>query len=182
MAKPKKDEIVELKIRIPKRWADFIDEYCQVTGRDRDQELVTMIKVEIEMPMIEDERLSKKDRVRLVEKYQLSDIYKIPQWVRDDAAGIPREVKPKPEPKTRVKTLIEGEPMSDLIDHLSFKLQPDGVVNCRFFSGEIPEGYVDIIDLNLDTKSKTSIMGNVIHSLIFGKTPRNSVDVAAASA
>jgi len=74
---------------------NFIDEYCQVTGRDRNVELVTMVKAEIEMPMLEDDWLSIKERVRLHDKYQLSDISKLLQWVRDETAGIPHAVKPE---------------------------------------------------------------------------------------
>jgi hypothetical protein len=91
-----KEKMVKMEVEIPERWMNFIDEYCQVTGRDRNQELIKTIKAEIEIPFLEDECLSKKDRVRLYDKYQLSDISKLPQWVRDEAAGIPW----KPEPRS----------------------------------------------------------------------------------
>lgn len=54
-----------------------------------------MVKAEIEMPMLEDDWLSIKERVRLHDKYQLSDISKLLQWVRDETAGIPHAVKPE---------------------------------------------------------------------------------------
>jgi hypothetical protein len=92
-----KEKMVDLKIKVPARWSNFIDEYCQVTGRDRDEELMIMLRTQIEMPMLEDDRLSRVDRVRLHDKYQLSDISKLPQWLRDEIAGIPRDVLANPK-------------------------------------------------------------------------------------
>ena len=69
----------------------FIEEYYQVTGRDRDEDIAGWMKAMIESDISD---LNAKDRIWLVEKCQISDIYEIPQWVRDEAAGIKREVEP----------------------------------------------------------------------------------------
>ena len=101
-----KEKMVELKIKIPERWMNFIDEYYLVTGRDRNEDLTKMVKSQIEMPMIEDDLLSINERLQLVEKYQLADIYKIPQWARDKAAGIPRKPEPAPQKTTALDPIV----------------------------------------------------------------------------
>ena len=85
-----KEKMAELKIKIPARWLNFINEYHEVAGRDLDENMRDTIKAAIESWMIPE--LSAKDTIRLVEKHNLSDIYEIPQWDRDEAAGIPRKV------------------------------------------------------------------------------------------
>lgn len=92
------EKMTELKIVIPERWLNFINDYYQVCGRDRDEDLVMMIKAQIEMPMLEDELLPVKDRVRLHDKYLLSDICEISPRTRDEAAGISRPGKPEKTP------------------------------------------------------------------------------------
>ena len=83
-----KEKKAELKIKVPERWLNFIEEYYSLVDRDRDEDLQSNMEATLEM-FIED--LDAKDRIRLVQKYQLSDIYKISQWIRDEAAGIPRK-------------------------------------------------------------------------------------------
>jgi predicted secreted Zn-dependent protease len=77
-----KEKMVELKIKIPERWANFIDEYYKVTGVNREKDMMSSIESIITGLMIEGGRISLKDRVRLVDKYKLADIYKIDPWVR----------------------------------------------------------------------------------------------------
>ena len=55
-----KEKMAELKIKVPECWLNFIDEYCQVTGRDRDEELWGMVRGTIECAMIEDAAPPKK--------------------------------------------------------------------------------------------------------------------------
>lgn len=99
--------MAELKIEIPERWLNFIEEYYQVTGRDRAEDLIETVKTMIEMSMLDDDLLSAKEEVRLHEKYQLSDIKEISPLVRDEAAGIPRKVKPTTDdPMRKVAHLL----------------------------------------------------------------------------
>jgi hypothetical protein len=88
-----KEKMVELKIKLPARWVAFMEDFYQVTGMERDRDLRSTIKASIEGFMLPE--LNAADTVRLVEKHQLADIYEIPQWLRDEAAGIPRKVKTK---------------------------------------------------------------------------------------
>lgn len=106
-----KEKMTELKIKIPVRWLNFINEYYEVVGRDRDEDLVEMVKAQIEMPMLEDECLPTKERVRLYDKYQLTDIGDMPWWIRDKAAGIPHRVQPVNEdPMEKVVDLLMDNP------------------------------------------------------------------------
>jgi len=101
--------MVELKIKIPARWLNFINEYHEVAGRDLDENMQDTIKTAIEGFMISE--LSAKDKVQLVEKYQLADIYEIEQWERDEANGIPREVAPTTNtPKRETVRLLMDNP------------------------------------------------------------------------
>jgi hypothetical protein len=103
-----KEKMAELKIKIPARWLDFIEENYQVTGEDRDKDLLSHVKCLIEMLMDE---LDDKDLMRLVDKYQLTDIREIPQWIRDEAAGIPRKVEPETDdPMREVARVILKNP------------------------------------------------------------------------
>jgi len=87
------EKMTELKIEIPERWLNFINDYYQASGRNRDEDLVMMIKAQIEMPMLEDKLLPAIKRVRLHDKYSLSDICEIAPGVRDEASGISRPGK-----------------------------------------------------------------------------------------
>jgi len=87
-------KLAELKIKVPARWFNFINEYYEITGINPDRDQRGNVKSVICM-FIED--LDAKDRIRLVEKYHLSDIYKIPPGIYDEASGIPRTVKPVSE-------------------------------------------------------------------------------------
>jgi DNA-binding Lrp family transcriptional regulator len=103
-----KEKIAELKIKIPARWLDFIEECYEVTGMDRDEDLLSWTKCRIEMFM---DKLDAKDLVRLTEKYQLTDIREIPQCVRDEAAGIPHKVEPETDdPMREVARVILKNP------------------------------------------------------------------------
>lgn len=89
--KMESEKMAELKIKIPERWMNFIDDYFEVTGRDSDEEFKDCIRATIEM-FIGD--LDNKETVRLVEKHHLEDIYKISQRLRDEVAGIPHPAEP----------------------------------------------------------------------------------------
>jgi hypothetical protein len=86
-----KEKMAELKIKVPARWVNFIEECYHVNGLDRNVDLRDNVRALVEM--LTDE-LDTKDLVRLHDKYQLSDIRKISQRTRDEAAGIPRKVEP----------------------------------------------------------------------------------------
>jgi hypothetical protein len=94
-----KEKMAELKIKIPVRWLNFIDDYYQVTGVNREKDMMSTMESIIEGFMIENrDCLSLKDRVRLVEKHKLTDIHTIRQWERDGAAGT-----------TQIDTLVADE-------------------------------------------------------------------------
>ncbi len=101
-----KEKMAELIIEIPERWLNFINDYCEVTGTNRDTELAGNIEGIIYM--FTDE-LEVKDMVRLVEKHHLTDIRKIAPRERDEAAGIPRRVKPV-DPMGDAISLVVGKP------------------------------------------------------------------------
>jgi hypothetical protein len=73
------EKMGKLKIKIPGRYLNFIDDYCEITGQDRKSAMLDMITASMVM-FIED--LDQEDRVHLVGKYQLTDIYKIPDWIQ----------------------------------------------------------------------------------------------------
>lgn len=79
--------MTELKIKIPERWLNFINDYYEVTGKNRDKDMCGTIKAAIEGVMIPD--LDVKQMIALVEKHQITDIREIAQWERDEAAGFP---------------------------------------------------------------------------------------------
>jgi len=60
---------------------DFITDYCEITGVDRKGTMLDMVTSTLVM-FIED--LNAEDRVRLVDKYQLEDIYKVPDWMQQE--------------------------------------------------------------------------------------------------
>ncbi|MGB8219236.1 MAG: hypothetical protein WCE46_02500 [Methanoregula sp.] len=78
--------MAELKIKVPERWTNFIDEYYEVTGINREMDMMSSMESIITGLMIEGGQISLNDRVRLVDKYKLADIYKIDPWVRDTVA------------------------------------------------------------------------------------------------
>lgn len=78
-----REKMAELKIKVPAHWLNFINELYEIADMDRDGELAGWIKSGLECDI---EGLSAEDRVRLVEKHKVDDIYEIPQWVRDRAA------------------------------------------------------------------------------------------------
>jgi len=98
-----KEKMAELKIKIPTRWLKFISEYYEITGINHDEDQRSNV-MSIIYTFIED--LDAKDRIRLVEKYHLSDIYEIPPGVWKEAAGIPRTVKPVPDPWENIACLV----------------------------------------------------------------------------
>ena len=100
--------MAELKIKIPERWSNFIHEYYEVTGRKPDEDLEMMMRAQIEMLMLEDDLLPLKERVRLHDKYHLSDISEIPQGVSDEAAGIPRPPHPHDPWKTAIDKIWDN--------------------------------------------------------------------------
>jgi hypothetical protein len=73
------EKMGKLKIKIPGRYLNFIDDYCEITGQDRKSAMLDMVTASMVM-FIED--LDQEDRVRLIGKYQLTDIYKIPDWMQ----------------------------------------------------------------------------------------------------
>jgi len=109
-----KEEMAELKIKVPTRWLNFINEYYEVTGRKSDEDLKMMVGAQIEMLMLEDDLLPLKERVRLHDKYHLSDISEIPQWVRDDAAGIPCPVEPRDPWESTVEKIMDNPKFKEI--------------------------------------------------------------------
>jgi|SRR5208337_3223306 len=111
LIKGKFEKIKKLKIQAPNRYLCFIVEYCEITDLDFKSAMHDMIVASIVM-FIED--LDAKDRIRLVKKYHLSDIYEIPSGVWKEAAGIPSTVKPISDPwkniACRVSNLLVNNP------------------------------------------------------------------------
>lgn len=70
-----KEKMATLKIRVPARWADFIEEYYRITGLNRDDDMRSDIASCMEGFMLESGNLSIPERIRLFEKYQLQDVY-----------------------------------------------------------------------------------------------------------
>jgi hypothetical protein len=116
-----KEKMAELKIIVPTRWLNFIDDYYQVTGVDRKEDMMSTMESIIRGFMIENDHLSLKDRIRLVEKHKLKDIHPIAQWERDEAAGIKR--KPEPIPQiTQVKDPVASEALAESLAPFAVKV------------------------------------------------------------
>jgi hypothetical protein len=118
-----KEKMAELKIKIPARWLNFINEYHEVAGLDFDENMQDTIKAAIEGWMIPE--LSAKDTIRLVEKYRLTDLYEISQRDRDEAAGDTtfvitatpgKEHKTTPEFKQALKDVLSEPEFQKTID------------------------------------------------------------------
>lgn len=78
------EKMVTLKIEVPARWAGFIDEFYKIAGIDRQEDLREIIAGSINGVMIENmDYLSIKERVRLMRKYELSDIRELYTWEHD---------------------------------------------------------------------------------------------------
>jgi hypothetical protein len=88
-----KEKMVELKTKMPERQANFLEDMFKTQGLNRDKELRGWMMAGIEADYAE---LDPVDRIRLVEKYNVEDLYPIHQWERDEAAGISRKVEPTP--------------------------------------------------------------------------------------
>ena len=95
--------MAELIIIVPVRWLNFIIEYYEITRINSNADLRRSMKSIIYM-FIED--LDAKDRVHLVEKYRLSDIYKIPPGVWKEATGVPHTVKPAPTQREKIASIV----------------------------------------------------------------------------
>jgi hypothetical protein len=87
-----KDKMAEIKV--PARWIAAFNEIYQTLGWDFDEEVQGWLKAGLQADICE---IPGKERIRMVEKYNLSDVYEIPQWVRDEAAGIKRKPEPIPQ-------------------------------------------------------------------------------------
>ncbi|AGB02405.1 hypothetical protein [Methanoregula formicica] len=70
-----KEKMATLKIRVPARWAEFIEEYYRITGLNRDDEMRGNIASSMEGFMLESGEISMLERSRLIEKYHLLDVY-----------------------------------------------------------------------------------------------------------
>jgi hypothetical protein len=106
-----KEEMVELKIKVPARWVNFIEDYYQVTGRNRDEDLRSSVFASIEGFMLPE--LNAKDKIRLIEKHQLQDICKIRPVDRDEAAGITipaKHVDPNEAIAERAASILAKKP------------------------------------------------------------------------
>jgi hypothetical protein len=108
-----KEKMAELIIKLPARWVNFIEDYYKVTGVNREKDMKGTIASNIQGFMIEDDRLSLKDRIRLVEKHKLTDIYEIPGWAREEVSNI------KPEPEPIPKAIIKAGVSEGLASVLS---------------------------------------------------------------
>ncbi|AGB03027.1 hypothetical protein [Methanoregula formicica] len=89
-----REKMAELNVKLPARWVNFLDEFYSVSGMNRDKNLREWMMAVIGANV---EELDAKDRILLIEKYQLTDICEIPQWIRDEAAGISRNADPIPK-------------------------------------------------------------------------------------
>ena len=92
------EKMAKLKIKIPGRYLNFIAEYCEITSQDRKSTMLDMVTASMVM-FIED--LDVHDRVRLVDKYQLTDVYTIPDWIQ-------REVFQERCEHLRIRFISEG--------------------------------------------------------------------------
>ena len=92
------EKMAKLKIKIPRRYLHFIADYCEITGQDYQSAMLDMVVATLVM-FIED--LDPGDRVLLVDKYQLTDIYKIPDRIQS-------EVFQKRCEQLRIKFISEG--------------------------------------------------------------------------
>jgi len=92
------EKSAKLKIRVPYRYLNFFAEYFQITGLDRKGAMIDMISSTMIMYI---EELDSEDRISLVEKYQLEDIYTLPDIVR-------RKVFEEKCEKIRAKIISNG--------------------------------------------------------------------------
>jgi hypothetical protein len=105
------EKMAKLVLEVPERWANFIDEYFQVTGYNRVEDLTSNVERIMGLYLAD---LPPKEQVSLAEKYRLSDIYDIPQRVRDAAAGI--KCADKPVPASVLGAVFVEMVRGDLID------------------------------------------------------------------
>ena len=97
-----KENMAELKIKVPERLANFLDDIYTTRRLNRDKELREWAESLI---LAEYEVLDFADRIRLVEKHKVEDRYPIAQWERE-AAACGESVK-EHERKVRERMRIE---------------------------------------------------------------------------
>ncbi|MCK9593732.1 MAG: hypothetical protein M0Q91_17160 [Methanoregula sp.] len=71
-----KQRLAELTIKVPERWAKFLDEYYATTGYERDIDLCANVGRLLALFIAD---LPAKEQLRVVKKYRLNDVYDIPK-------------------------------------------------------------------------------------------------------
>jgi len=143
-----KDKMAEIKV--PARWVAAFNEICQTLGWDFDEEIQGWLKAGLQADICE---IHGKDRIRIVEKYNLSDVYEIPQWVRDEAAGIKRKPEPIPQippAKDPVANEVFVEVLAPFAAKVAWKLLQD-------MTPEQIEKFKSLSREELDERLKTPI-------------------------
>lgn len=136
--------MAELKIKIPERWMNFIDECYEVTGRNRDKMLRGWMRAAIEAEIEDRTQLSLKERIRLVDKHKLTDIHQIVQWERDEAAGILR--KPEPTPlRKMIRDMVTAQIVKEVCKLVDKGHTPDELDDSKIQEkiAEIPAGTIE---------------------------------------
>jgi len=114
--------VAELKISIPALWLSFLEECYQITGIDREEDLQDNMRAHVVMLI---DGLNAKDKIRLVKKYNLMDIYEIFPSVYEMAADIPehsRRPRLKHDGEALVKAMRESltdAEMNKIYSHLT---------------------------------------------------------------